>query len=121
MKKEGLIYTIFSVLALIIVIIIAAGIYIAGNTHKTDTRLTMSSPSHSPGEYSVQLTDEDKNPLADQYIQVEIGNDTYTLRTDSNGTARMNLTLEDGTFEIRSLFNGDDIYEESQTTDIVVI
>ena len=110
-----------AVAALVIVIVAAAAIFISGNDQKTDTRLTMNSTSHSPEEYVVQLTDENGKPLADRFIEVGIGNDTYTLRTDSNGTARMNLTLDEGTFEIRSHFSGDEGYSESRSSDIVVI
>ena len=112
-----------AVAALCIALVIAAGIFIANDSSIKETSLVMISDSHfsdSSDVFSLQLSDSDGNPLADRFIRVEIGNNTYTLKTDENGTAQMNFTMGTGTFEIRSYFEGDDSYGESHSTDIVV-
>ena len=107
---------------LLIVLIIAAGLFFTQNSTKTDTTLTMTSNSHldSSNEYSVVLKDASNNSLADEFIQVEVGNQTYTLQTDSNGTASINLTISKGSHEIKSFFKGNDKYTECHSSDIVI-
>ena len=105
----------------IIILIIAAGIFLSNVTGKAHTSLTMVSSSNlDSGPYQVALTDASNNPLADKYIRVEVGNVTYTIKTDSEGIASINLTLSDGSHEIKSYFDGDDKYDESDTSDIVI-
>lgn len=108
--------------ALIIAIVIFGAVYVLNTSPKIDTSLTMISNSNlnSYNEYAVQLKDADNSPMEGQFIKVEANNNTYTLKTDSNGTARMNLTLKDGSYEIKSFFKGDDKYSESHSSDIVI-
>lgn len=108
--------------ALVIILIIVAGVFLTGNSSKIDTTLSMTSNSNlgPSNEYSVVLKDASNNPLAGEFIKVEVNNNTYTLKTDSSGTAKINLTLGEGSFEIKSYFKGDDTYSESHSSDIVV-
>ena len=105
----------------IVLLIIAAGIFFSNATGKTPTSLSMISTSNlDSGPYQVSLTDASNNPLADKYIKVEVDNVTYTIKTNSEGIASINLTLSDGSHEIKSYFDGDDKYGESHTSDIVI-
>lgn len=103
-------------------LVIAAGMLISTNNSKTQTTLTMQSDSNMDNlnEYVVYLCDADNNSLADKFIVVEIDNDSYTLKTDENGFAAINLTLEEGSYQINSYFKGDDTYAESHTSDIII-
>lgn len=122
-KKTGSYPVKWIVVALIAIsLILAAGIFITNHNTKMETSLTMLSDSHlgSSDEFSIQLKDKNSTPLSDRYITVEINNETYTLRTDSNGTARINLTLSDGSYEIKSFYKENDKYLESHSSDIIV-
>ncbi|WP_296888423.1 zinc-ribbon domain-containing protein [uncultured Methanobrevibacter sp.] len=107
---------------IIVVIVIFGAVFVLNTSPKTATSLTMLSSSNlnSFGEYAVQLKDVNGNPMSGQFIKIEVKNNTYTLKTDSNGTARMNLTLGDGSYEIKSYFKGDNKYGESHSSDIVI-
>ena len=105
----------------VIILIIATRIFLSNTLGKNHTSLTMVSSSNlDSGPYLVALTDASNNPLADKYIRVEIGNVTYTIKTDSDGIVSINSTLTDDYHEIMSYFKGDDKYKESDTSDIVI-
>lgn len=106
----------------VVILIIAAGIFLSNTTGKVPTTLTMVSGSNLGynQQYKVLLTDNANNTLADKYITIEIDNTTYTIRTNSEGVASMNLTLSEGSHQINAYFKGDSSYGESHTSDIVV-
>lgn len=105
----------------IVLLIIAAGIFFSNATGKTPTSLSMISTSNlDSGPYQVSLTDASHNPLADRYITIEVDNITYTIKTDSKGVANITLNLAEGSHEIKAYFKGDDKYDESHTSDIVI-
>ena len=111
------------VLALVFIILIAiAGLYFFEHTSKTDTSLSLVSNSNldSSNEYSVQLKDSSSNPLAFKFISVKFNNNTYTLQTDRNGIASINLTVKDGSHEVKSYYKGDAKYNEAHSSDILV-
>lgn len=106
----------------LIILIIAAGIFFSNTASKTSTTLTMYSSSNlGTGHYKVLLADSANNPLVDKYITVEFENSTYTLKTNSQGVASINLTVKKGSHEINAKFMGDDSYGESHTSDIVIM
>ncbi len=103
-------------------LVVAAGMLIATNNSKTQTALTMQSDSNldASNEYVVYLCDENNNTLADKFIVVEINENSYTLMTDENGFASINLTVGEGSYQVNSYFKGDDKYAESHTSDIII-
>lgn len=105
-----------------IILLIIVGSFAISHSSRTDTVLSMISDSNldSSNEYAVQLRDADKNVLAGQFITVEFNNNTYTLVTDANGTAAINLTVGDGSYEVKSYFKGNDVYNEAHSSDIVI-
>lgn len=106
----------------IILLILVTGTLFINHSSRTDTALSMISDSNlgSSNEYDVQLKDADGNLLADKFITVEFNNETYTLVTDSNGTASINLTVGDGSFEVKSFFKGDNDYNDAHSSDIII-
>ena len=105
----------------VVLLIIAAGIFLSNTTGKTPTSLSMLSTSNlDSGPYQVSLTDASHNPLADRYITIEVDNITYTIKTDSSGVASITLNLIDGSHKINAYFTGDSQYGESHTSDIVI-
>lgn len=112
-----------AVALLCIFVIVFFGFVISDNDAKTVSSLTMISESHLDysDTFSVRLTDDADNPLADRFITVAINDNEYTLKTDSDGVASINLTLTDGSYTVNSDFNGDDVYGESHSSDVVVV
>ena len=111
-----------AIVGICIIILIISSVFILNYISRTDTTLTMTSDSRldSSNMYSVQLKDKNNNVLPNQFITVEFNNNTYTLITDSNGTASINLTVHEGSFEVKSYFKGSDIYKDAHTSDIIV-
>lgn len=110
-------------LALIIVIVLlSAGAYFSYHSSKTDTTLTMTSNSHlgSSNAYEVVLKDANGKALVNEFITVEFKNSTYTLQTNANGTASINLTAGDGSYEVKSYYKGSSTYNEAHSSDIIV-
>ena len=105
-----------------IALVTVAGFYFLDHNSKIDTSLTLVSNSNldSTNEYSVELKDSAKNPLAHKFITVEFNNDTYTLQTDSDGIASINLTVKDGSHEVKAYYKGDSSYNEAHSSDIIV-
>lgn len=120
-KKSSPVKWILIALA-IILLVAAAALFVSSDDGKSETALTMISESNldASGTYSVLLSDENNNSLPDRFISVSVDNNTYTLKSDSNGVATINLTLSEGSHEITSYFKGDDSYGESHTNDIII-
>ena len=76
--------------------------------------------SQASNEYTVQLKDVNNRVLADKFITVKFNNESYTLVTDKNGTASINLTVIKGSFEVKSYFKGDSKYNDAHSSDIVI-
>ena len=114
-------WVIITGICIIMLILVTSTLFI-NHSSRTDTALSMISDSNlgSSDEYVVQLKDANGNPLADKFITVELNNNTYTLVTDGNGAASINLTVGDGSFEVKSFFKGDDDYNEAHTSDIII-
>ena len=71
--------------------------------------------------YTVTLKDSDGNYLSNQNITINLNGRPYTRTTDENGTAKMNINLNAGEYEIIASFNGTDDYPASNTTNVVTI
>ena len=105
-----------------IVLLLFAGAFFINHSSKTDTTLSMISNSNldASNEYTVQLKDVNNRVLADKFITVKFNNESYTLVTDKNGTASINLTVIKGSFEVKSYFKGDSKYNDAHSSDIVI-
>ncbi len=105
-----------------IALLVFAGVFITNHSSKTDTTLSMISDSNldASNEYKVQLKDSNNKVLEGQFINVELNNQSYTLVTDKNGTAAINFTIIKGSFDVKSYFKGNDVYNEAHSSDIVI-
>ncbi|AMK15147.1 Ig-like domain-containing protein [Methanobrevibacter olleyae] len=61
-------------------------------------------------KYTIKLADYNRNPLANQNIQITIGSAKYTIKTDSRGYATLTLKQKAGKYTIIASFNGNDDY-----------
>ncbi len=109
-------------IGIIIVLLVVLALFLFNGNDKTETNLSMlsQSNSHSSNEYVVKLTDSNNKSLEGRFIDVEFNNNTYALKTDSEGLAKINLTLSEGSNEVKSYFKGDNEYLESHSSDILV-
>ena len=82
---------------------------------KNNTQLTPKSDSaYYKGSYEVTLQDSNSTGvIADRDVNFIIGNDKYVVKTDKDGIARLNLTLNPGKYSLTAYFSGDDLYEPS--------
>ena len=72
--------------------------------------------------YIVRLTDSALNPIANQTIVVTLNGKTYNnLKTDANGVVTLLISLNVGSYDITSKYNGNDIYGSSKITNKIVI
>ena len=71
--------------------------------------------------YSVTLTNSNGDLLTNYTISLTIHGVTYTRNTDSNGIARLNINLHEGTYIISSVFSGDAYYHGSNQVNNVII
>lgn len=62
-------------------------------------------------EYSIQLLDEENNPIENQPINLKIIGKTYVQKTDLEGIARLPIKLKAGTYDIEVSYDGNILYE----------
>ena len=65
------------------------------------------------GSYSIYLTDENGNALANETITLTINGVSYNKTTDETGKASLNIRLNAGNYTIISIFNGNEDYSAS--------
>ncbi|AMK15055.1 adhesin-like protein [Methanobrevibacter olleyae] len=61
-------------------------------------------------KYTIKLADYNGNPIADQNIQITIGNLKYTIKTDIRGYATLTIKQKAGKYNIIASFNGNSEY-----------
>ena len=65
------------------------------------------------GKYTVSLTDQNNNPLANCNITIIANGVSYIRTTNASGIAGLNLNLNPGEYMIYSIFKGNDEYRYS--------
>jgi len=70
-------------------------------------------------EFTIQLIDEDKNPLSNKTIIFKLNNENYTTTTDFNGTASVKINLTNGVYIITTIFQGDENYTDTTVNNII--
>ena len=70
--------------------------------------------------YTVTLT-SNTTPLSNRSIEMIINGVTYHRTSNSNGDARLNINLPQGTYLVTSKFYGDDEYADSNTINSIII
>ena len=68
---------------------------------------------YSNAVYSVNLIDENNNPVANKKITFVLNDVTYTRTTDDKGIASIPLNLAVGSYDVMVSFDGDDDYFKS--------
>ncbi|AMK15217.1 adhesin-like protein [Methanobrevibacter olleyae] len=61
-------------------------------------------------KYTIKLADHNGNPIANQNIQITIGNLKYTIKTDIRGYATLTIKQKAGNYKIIAIFNGNSEY-----------
>ncbi|SFL69785.1 polymorphic outer membrane protein repeat-containing protein, partial [Methanobrevibacter olleyae] len=64
-------------------------------------------------KYTIKLADHKGNPIANQNIQITIGNLKYTIKTDVRGYATLVLKQKVGKYNIIAKFDGNSDYNPS--------
>ena len=72
------------------------------------------------GAYNVGLLDKKSSPLANQNVQIVLAGQTYNVKTDENGVAKVNINLIPGTYKVL-IKNPDTSEEKNQTINVLAI
>ena len=74
------------------------------------------------GQLKVTLLSDESVPIADEEVTIKINNTSYTVKTDENGTATLNLNLEKvGVYNVLTEFNGNSYFNSSQATSTITV
>jgi 5-hydroxyisourate hydrolase-like protein (transthyretin family) len=65
---------------------------------------------NSKDTLEIYLQNSTGNPLKSKKLEVNLNNKIYTLKTNSKGTAKLNIDLAAGTYNLKISFEGDDNY-----------
>ncbi len=57
--------------------------------------------------YSITLLDNDNNPIANKTVLFVVNSNNFIRTTDNNGVATVAINLNPGTYDIQTIFNGD--------------
>lgn len=71
--------------------------------------------------YMLSLLDDNDVGIGNVNVNVVVNDKSYNLATDNNGNIFINLGSDIGIYEIKSLFNGNGVYKESEFSDTVII
>ncbi len=116
---------IIAILAVILIALIVTGAVMFNPIQsKTDSMIGVTSSSEmSIGDtFSIKLTNEHNTPIANQTVNVSIGENNYRITTDSNGDASFQLTnLSAGNYDVKINYGGNEAFNPSNTTQKIVI
>lgn len=60
------------------------------------------------------LKDENNNKLYSKKLQITLNNKVYSVSTDKNGIAKLNINLKNsGSYNLKISFNGDNYYNSA--------
>ena len=71
-------------------------------------------------EYNVKLLDKESNPLNNQYVTIVLLGETYNVKTDANGIAKLDIHLIPGTYVVK-IENANTSEEKNQTINVLPI
>ena len=93
-----------------------------GNSTQIKTTIKSNDTNIIKGnDFSVQLTDTNSAPIANQTVQFTLNEVVSDIKTDGNGVARLKINLNPGTYTVKYSFSGDGYAECSNSTSIFVI
>lgn len=116
------------ILALIIIIaILAVGLYSVMPHAKADTNLTINvnETIYQGDSIDIVLTDFNNTPLSNKTISVNIsGNNVsnnYSIKTNDKGIAKLKVNESEGNYTINCTFIGDDEYNGNSTIENITV
>ena len=116
---------IIAILAVILIALIVAGAVMFNPIQsKTDSMIVVTSSGElSTGDaFSIKLTDVNNTPIANQTVNIIIGQNNYTVTTDANGDASFQLSdLSGGTYDVKVTYGGNEAFNPSNTTQTIEI
>lgn len=72
--------------------------------------------------FTVTLNDSNGNPLANKILSLTLNGKTYSIATDNNGIAKLQISLQKaGNYKITISFSGDDQYKGSSAVKMIKI
>lgn len=71
--------------------------------------------------YSVTLLDNNNNPIANRTLLFTVDSTNYIKTTDENGVASVAINLNPGTYEIKTIFNGDDDFFKNNSSNTITV
>ena len=71
--------------------------------------------------YSITLLDKNNNPLANKTIMFVLNSVNYAKTTDENGIATLTINLDVGTYDIQTVFNGDDDFFKNNASNKITV
>lgn len=83
---------------------------------ENDKKVSLYAPSmrmylHNETQYYARLRDKDYQPIPNEKIKFTVDNETLTSITDEQGFARLDVNLKDGTYTVKSEYEGSSNYD----------
>ncbi|MBO7518577.1 MAG: hypothetical protein J6T31_05645, partial [Methanobrevibacter sp.] len=86
-----------------------------------NTSILLSGENYLYGSsYTVNLLNKSSEPLANHEVMIIIAGETHTVYTDEDGTAKFNLDLAPGEYDV-TIINTDTFEEKNQTINVLAI
>lgn len=99
-------------------------IFVNGDENKATTILSSANVNMTYGdgsEFYCTLLDTNNQGLKDQIITITINNKSYTVKTDSNGTAKLAIDFNSGYYIVESSYSGSEYYCPSSSTSYISV
>ena len=120
------------IVLVIIMIILAAAIGVmflnsVNAKEPSSIKITSSNEQNEGGELSVVLSDLNGTPVSNESLNITITNSEgkavleNVVKTDSNGEAKLNLSLQKGEYNANVNYGGNDKYAQNNTTQKLTI
>ena len=128
MERNHLI--IIGLLAIIVILIAAIGFVLLDSTflkESTEIKITSDHEQYEGAELSVMLVDSNRKPISNQVVIVSISDSEGNvvvddaIKTDSEGTASLDLDLEEGYYLIIVSYRGNENYDGDNSSQRLTI
>ena len=110
---------------IVLILIIAVGVFALGsNNAKQDSKLEiLTNDELSVGNnFEVQLTDLNNNPIANEVVNVKIGNNSFEITTNNDGKAILKtVNISAGEYAVNVTFAGNDKFNSNSTSQNLIL
>lgn len=112
-------------LILIVILLTGVGLTMFDQTYEkesTEIQITSNSTQNESGTLTLKLTDLNKTSLSKQKINITVTDKkgkiviNKTVKTNSNGNAKLDLNLKKGNYTVNAFYSGNDNYTGNHTT-----